>query len=70
MLSEVEQYNAIWNVGVLVDQFIEDDIAINLYAINEFFVEIYYDQKANKILYMKHFKHGELLEKYLKKINL
>jgi hypothetical protein len=70
MLSEEEQYNTIWDKGVLVDQFIKNDIAINLYAINEFFVEIYYDQKANKILYKKHFKHGELLEKYLKKINL
>jgi hypothetical protein len=70
ILPEEEQYNTVWNVGVLVDQFIQDDIAINLYAINEFFVEVYYDQKENKILYKKHFKQGELLEKYLKRINL
>jgi hypothetical protein len=69
-LSEEEQYNATWDKGVLVDQFIEDNIAINLYSINEFFVEVYYDQIQNKILYKKTFKQGELLEKYLKKINL
>lgn len=69
-LSEEEQYNTTWNIGVLVDQFIEEGIAINLYAINEFFVEVYYDQTNNIILYKKHFKQGELLDKYLNRINL
>ncbi len=69
-LSEEEQYNTTWNIGVLVDQFIKDSVAINLYAINEFFVEVYYDQKTNKILYKKTFKQGELLDKYLNRIKL
>jgi hypothetical protein len=69
-LSEEEQYNTTWEIGVLVDQFIKEGIAINLYAINEFFVEVYYDQKNNKILYKKTFKQGELLDKYLKRIKL
>ena len=69
-LSEEEQYNTTWNIGVMVDQFIKDGIAINLYAINEFFVEVYYDQSNNTILYKKHFKQGELLDKYLNKIKL
>ncbi len=69
-LSEEEQFNTTWDIGVMVDQFIKDGIAINLYAINEFFVEVYYDQSNNKILYKKHFKQGELLDKYLNRINL
>jgi len=69
-LSEEEQYNTTWAIGVLVDQFIKNSIIINLYAINEFFVEVYYDQYTNKILYKKHFKQGELLDKYLNRINL
>jgi hypothetical protein len=69
-LSDEEQYNTTWKIGVLVDQFIKDGIAINLYAINEFFVEVYYDQSDNKILYKKHFKQGELLDKYLSRIKL
>jgi hypothetical protein len=69
-LSEEEQYKTTWNIGVMVDQVIKDGIAINLYAINEFFVEVYYDQSNNKILYKKHFKQGELLDKYLNRINL
>jgi hypothetical protein len=70
LLSEQEQYSTTWALGVLVDQFIKDNIAINLYALNEFFVEVYYDQTNNKILYKKHFKQGELLDKYLNRINL
>ena len=69
-LSEEEQYNTTWNIGVIVGHFIKDGIAINLYAINEFFVEVYYDQSNNKILYKKHFKQGELLDKYLNRIIL
>ena len=69
-LSEEEQYDTTWNIGVLVDQLIKDNMSINLYAINEFFVEVYYDQSTNKILYKKHFKQGELLDKYLNRINL
>ncbi len=70
ILSDEEQYTTLWEIGVLVDQFIKDNIAINLYAINEFYVEVYYDQSANKILYKKTFKQGDLLDKYLKRINL
>ena len=69
-LSEEEQFNTTWDIGIMVDQFIKDGIAINLYAINEFFVEVYYDQSNNKILYKKHFKQGEFLDKYLNRINL
>lgn len=69
-LTEEEQYNTTWTIGVLIDQFIKDNIAINLYAINEFFVEVYFDQTNNKILYKKTFKQGELLDKYLNRIKL
>jgi hypothetical protein len=69
-LNEVEQYDTVWNVGTLVDQYFKEVIVINLYIINEFFVEVYYDRDTNKILYKKHFKQGELLDKYLNKIKL
>jgi hypothetical protein len=69
-LSEEEQYNTTWAFGVLVDQFVKDNIAINLYALNEFFIEVYYDQTTNKILQKKTFKQGDLLDKYLNRIKL
>lgn len=69
-LSEVTQYNAVWSLGVHVDSFIKDNIAINLYVINNFYCEVYYDMKTNKILNKKTFKQGELLDKYLNSIKL
>ena len=69
-LSEEEQYNTIWEIGVLVDQFIKDDIVINLYSINDFYCEVYYDIKSNKILYKQTFKQGARLDKYLDRIKI
>jgi hypothetical protein len=69
-LSEVEQYNTVWLLGVHVDTYFEDNLAINLYVINDFYCEVYYDIKTNKILYKKTFKQGELLGKYLGKIKI
>lgn len=69
-LSETEQYNIVWNLGTHIDTHIKENIAINLYAISEFYVEVYYDRDTNKILYKKHFKQGELLDKYLNRIKL
>lgn len=69
-LTEVEQYNAVWDIGTLLDQYFKDNIVMNLYAINELYVEVYYYRDTNKILYKKHFKQGELLDKYLNKIKL
>tara|TARA_R110000782_G_scaffold103669_1_gene191145 strand:- start:33 stop:275 length:243 start_codon:yes stop_codon:yes gene_type:complete len=69
-LSEVEQYNTVWSLGVHVDTHIKDNIAINLYVINDFYCEVYYDMKTNKILYKQTFKQGERLDKYLDKIKI
>jgi hypothetical protein len=70
ILTEEEQYNIVWSFGSHVDTHINNNIAINLYVINDFYVEIYYDRVSNQILYKKHFKQGDLLDKYLNKIKL
>jgi hypothetical protein len=69
-LSEVEQYNTVWSLGVHVDTHINDNIAINLYSINDFYSEVYYDMKTNKILYKQVFKQGARLDKYLDRIKI
>ena len=69
-LSENEQFNTIWSLGTHVDTFLKDSIAINLYIINDFYCEVYYDRNKNKILYKKIFKQGELLDKYLNRIKV
>ncbi|MEZ7497608.1 hypothetical protein QO200_02530 [Flavobacterium sp. Arc3] len=69
-LSEVEQYNAAWSMGVQVVSNIKDDIAINLYVINDSYCKMYYDMKTNKILYKQSFRKGARLDKYLDKIKI
>jgi len=67
ILTDEEQFNAVWDLGKHIDTYIDGNIKINLYAVNEFFVELYYDDELNKIVDKKHFKQGFLLEKYLPK---
>jgi hypothetical protein len=69
-LSEVQQYEAVWSLGVHADTYIKGDIAINLYVVNDFYCEVYYDMKTNKVLYKQSFKQGPRLDKYLDKIKL
>jgi hypothetical protein len=67
MLSGKEQYNLLWDIGTFVDSFKDGNIVYQLYAINDFFVEVAYNQPENKIVDKKVFKQGERLEKYLPK---
>jgi hypothetical protein len=69
-LSEVEQYNTVWSEGVHVDTHIKDNIAINLYVINDFTLKCTMSIKTNKILYKQVFKQWAQLDKYLYKIEL
>jgi hypothetical protein len=69
-LSEVEQYIAVWSFGVHVDTHIKDNIGINLYSINDFYYEVYYDMKTNKILFKQSFKQGARLDKYLDRVKI
>jgi hypothetical protein len=69
-LSELEQYDSVWSLGVHLDTHIKDNIAINLYVIDDFYCEVYYDMRTNKILYKESFKQGARLDKYLDKIKI
>lgn len=66
-LSEPEQYRVLWTDGVLIDGCMEGDVKKLLYAINNFYVELWYHVITNKILWKLSFKQGRLLEKYLDK---
>ena len=64
-LPEEQQYQTVWDLGKLVDNFKVGFVIFQLYAINDFFVEIEYSEAENKILGKSAFKDGEKLEKYL-----
>ncbi|MXN92963.1 hypothetical protein GR160_17185 [Flavobacterium sp. Sd200] len=70
MLDEKKQYDVLWNEGVLIDACFDGSVKKLLYAISNFFVELWFDAVSNKILWKLSFKQGVLLEKYLNKYPL
>ncbi|WP_405350689.1 hypothetical protein [Nonlabens sp. Asnod3-H03] len=65
MLQEQQQYDVVLNgLGVYLDNHINGHQRYNLYAINRFFVEVEYNSTTNKIVNLRAFKAGDLLDKY------
>ena len=63
-LSNQEQYHLVFNEGTFFDSKIYGDQRFALYALDMFFVEVEYDNKANKIISKTAFVTGEKLNKY------
>ncbi|MFL9843870.1 hypothetical protein [Flavobacterium rhizosphaerae] len=69
-LTEEEQYRILWQKGELIDACIEGEIRKLLYAIDNFYVELWCHALTNKFIWKLSFKQGKLLEKYLDKYNM
>jgi hypothetical protein len=67
-LSDTERYDTEWSLSVHVDRHSKDKIAINIYTINNFYCQVHYYMKTNKILYTQNFKQGDRLYIYLARI--
>ena len=63
--DEQLQYQIVWEIGVHVETLHRDGVMYLLYVINDFFVEIQYNQRTNAIIGKNQFKTGEHLDKYL-----
>ena len=66
-LNEAEQYRILWEEGILIDACIEGNVKKLLYALNNFYIELWCHVLTNKVLWKLSFKQGKLLEKYLDK---
>ncbi|MEL1246256.1 hypothetical protein AAEO56_18425 [Flavobacterium sp. DGU11] len=66
-LSEEEQYRILWDDGELIDACLEGEVKKLLYAVDNFYVELWSHALTNKVLWRLSFKQGKLLEKYLNK---
>jgi hypothetical protein len=66
-LNDEDQYDVLWNDGVLIDACLEGTVKKLLYAIDNFYVELWCHTLTNKVLWKLSFKQGKLLEKYLDK---
>jgi hypothetical protein len=64
-LDKQLQYDEVVNCKcVYLDNFINGSQRFSLYAIDKFFIEIEYNSTANKIVGLKIFKTGDLLDRY------
>jgi hypothetical protein len=64
LLDINNQMETVNQQGVYLDNHITKDEKFNLYAINMFFVEVCYNSLENRILGIKSFKSGHLLDRY------
>ena len=67
ILNEEDQYRILWDNGILIDGYFDGPVKKLLYAIDNFYVELWLHSMTNKVLWKLSFKQGKLLEKYLNK---
>jgi len=54
-LNELQQYNTVWDKGILIDARFTSKYKFVLYQVDTFYVEIKYDGEKNEILGLKSF---------------
>ena len=64
-LKTDDKYTFLWQEGVYLDSVVIKDTKLNLYAINKFFVEVHYNAVTNKLVELKSFKYGSIMDKYI-----
>jgi len=68
-LSDTDKGVAIWDGEFLAVRF-SNDHKYALYHLGDFFVEVEYNPKKNKLISMRAFKTKKLLEPYLNMIDI
>ncbi|MDB5141135.1 MAG: hypothetical protein JWR12_3051 [Mucilaginibacter sp.] len=63
-LTDTEKAEAVWRGSFLADRG-ENGLMVQLYAVSSFYVELFYDPLANKILSFRPFTSKHLLTPYL-----
>lgn len=70
-LEPDQQAQHVWQSGeYLMSRHQVDGIAINLYWLSRFFVEVYYDNQAEQILTLRSFVSQHPLEPFLRYISI
>jgi len=64
-LDEVGKAGAVFTEGLFVDDREEGGLKVQLYRLNNFYVEVFYDAAANKIARYQAFKSAGNLANYL-----
>jgi hypothetical protein len=64
VLTFEEKQAIVWDKGVFLDKYVTEDICINCYEIDNFFVEVVYNAKWTTITDVRTIKYGHILDKY------
>lgn len=67
-LPREKQFDIIFTIGDYLETRPDENRQVILYAVDLFFVELYYDPKINKINKISAFKKGKNLNKYSKNL--
>jgi hypothetical protein len=68
MMDNLAQADAIFSQGIFIDDRIENGLNVQLYRLDNFYVEIFYDTKLNGIISYRSFKSPGQLAPYVKLI--
>ena len=68
-LPRQEQFDVLFTIGDYLESHREFEIDTILYAVDLFFVEVYYDPILNEIINIKAFVSGKNLDKYSQNIS-
>jgi hypothetical protein len=66
ILSDERQYQAVWELGVHIDNIVYNRVHHQLYTISDFYIEIHYSVSDNKIIGKLAFRSSDTLDKYLR----
>jgi hypothetical protein len=65
-LDDTAKGDEVFQSGTFIDNSIEEDLTIQLYRLGNFYVEVFYDGKANKIVRYRALSSVYQLSAYLK----
>ena len=70
ILPDGEKADNVWEHGKFITNRVVEGHVINLYSLNDFYVEIWYHQSSNKIIKIRSFKSTNPLDPYLEEITM
>ena len=69
LLNETDQGIAVWE-GVFITERVYKGMTVQLYAVSDFYVELWYNARQNRTVRIRPFSTRRLPESYWKKISL
>ena len=69
-LEYVDKFHILWEDGIFLSYYRGERHSVNLFSLDGFYVEVYYNESNDEILYINAFEDINLLEKYLENINI